>query len=92
MPVTLMKLSSGKVRVSTPNGVKAKGTTMYNALRLKSILNNADKKPVKISPAKPLQIVNRIRPAGKMTPSAAGKKGAVTKKIRKIMSSKRDNI
>lgn len=39
MPVKLTKLKSGKVRVSTPGGVKSKGTTMENAQKQKTLLN-----------------------------------------------------
>lgn len=39
MPVKLRKLKSGKVRVSTPNGVKSKGSTPANAKRQKRLLN-----------------------------------------------------
>lgn len=39
MPVTMTKLKSGKVRVSTPGGVKSKGSTPTNAKRQKRLLN-----------------------------------------------------
>lgn len=39
MPVTITKLSSGKVRVSTPHGVKAKATSPARAARQKRLLN-----------------------------------------------------
>ena len=39
MPVALIKLPSGKVRVSTPNGVKAKGTSEDKAKHLRNLLN-----------------------------------------------------
>jgi hypothetical protein len=39
MPVKLQKLKGGKVRVSTPNGVKSKGSTPANAERQKHLLN-----------------------------------------------------
>jgi hypothetical protein len=39
MPVKLQKLKGGKVRVSTPNGVKAKATTPGNAAAQKRLLN-----------------------------------------------------
>lgn len=39
MPVTLKKLKNGKVRVSTPNGVKSKGSTPGNAAAQKRLLN-----------------------------------------------------
>lgn len=42
MPVKLTKLPSGKVRVSTPNGIKAKATTMTNAIKQRAIINAAD--------------------------------------------------
>lgn len=39
MPVSLTKLPSGQVRVSTPNMVHAKGTSMANALKQRRLLN-----------------------------------------------------
>ena len=39
MPVKLRKLKSGKVRVSTPGGVKAKATTLAKAKKQKRLLN-----------------------------------------------------
>jgi hypothetical protein len=39
MPVSMTKLKSGKVRVSTPNGVKSKGSTPANAKRQRNLLN-----------------------------------------------------
>jgi hypothetical protein len=39
MPVTLKKTKGGKVRVSTPNGVKSKGTTPEKAEKQKHLLN-----------------------------------------------------
>lgn len=39
MPVKIEKTSDGKVRVSTPNGVKAKSTSMEKAKRLERLLN-----------------------------------------------------
>jgi hypothetical protein len=39
MPVTLRKLSNGKVRVSTPNGVHSKGTTPEKAKAQERLLN-----------------------------------------------------
>jgi hypothetical protein len=39
MPVTKRKLKSGKVRVSTPTGVKAKATTPENAAAQERLLN-----------------------------------------------------
>lgn len=38
MPVTITRLANGKYRVSTPGGVKAKGTTKGKALKLKNLL------------------------------------------------------
>ena len=35
----MQKLASGKVRVSTPNGVKSKGSTPANAKRQRNLLN-----------------------------------------------------
>ncbi len=49
MPVTKRKLPSGKARVSTPGGVKAKATTPAKAKRQERLLNaieyNPDFKP-----------------------------------------------
>lgn len=39
MPVKLSKLKGGKVRVSTPNGTKAKATTPEKAKRQRNLLN-----------------------------------------------------
>lgn len=39
MPVKLTKLKNGKVRVSTPNGVKSKGSTPENAKKQERLLN-----------------------------------------------------
>ncbi len=39
MPVTITKLKSGKVRVTTPHGVKAKATTWEKALHQRNLLN-----------------------------------------------------
>lgn len=42
MPVKTKKLPNGKVRVSTPNGVKAKATTPEKAAAQKRLLNAVD--------------------------------------------------
>lgn len=51
MPVKLTKLPGGKVKVSTPGGTKAKGTSMKNAKAQERLLNaiehNPDFKPRK---------------------------------------------
>lgn len=39
MPVKITKMSKNKYKVSTPNGVKAKGTTKKNALAQERLLN-----------------------------------------------------
>lgn len=39
MPVTIRKKRGGKVSVSTPNGIKAKATTMTKAKRQRRLLN-----------------------------------------------------
>lgn len=39
MPVRIRKLKGGKVRVSTPGGVKAKSTTLKKAKKQKRLLN-----------------------------------------------------
>lgn len=39
MPVKLRKLKSGKVRVSTPGGVKSKGSTPENARKQQRLLD-----------------------------------------------------
>lgn len=40
-PVRITRLKSGKVRVSTPHGVKSKGTTMKKAKAQAKIINAA---------------------------------------------------
>lgn len=42
MPVTVRKLKGGRVRVSTPGGVKAKSTTPAKAKKQKRLLNAID--------------------------------------------------
>jgi hypothetical protein len=42
MPVTKKKLPSGKVRVSTPGGVKSKATTPEKAAKQEKLLNAID--------------------------------------------------
>ena len=42
MPVTIRKLKGGKVRVSTPGGVKAKSTTLKKAKAQKRIIEASD--------------------------------------------------
>jgi hypothetical protein len=39
MPVKLEKEKGGKIRVSTPGGVKSKGTTMAKAKRQRNLIN-----------------------------------------------------
>ena len=39
MPVTIRKKKGGKYTVSTPGGVKAKGTTKAKAMKQKRLLN-----------------------------------------------------
>jgi len=39
MPVTIRKISKSRVRVSTPNGVKAKSTTPEKAAAQERLLN-----------------------------------------------------
>jgi hypothetical protein len=39
MPVKIKKLKSGRYRVSTPGGVKAKGTTHKKAMAQKALIN-----------------------------------------------------
>lgn len=39
MPVKLRKLSSGKVSVRTPGGIKSRGSTPANARRQERLLN-----------------------------------------------------
>ncbi len=45
MPVTKRKLPGGKVRVSTPGGVKAKSTTPAKAKRQERLLNAIEHNP-----------------------------------------------
>lgn len=42
MPVKMRKLKSGKVRVSTPGGVKAKGTTSTKAKAQANLLHGIE--------------------------------------------------
>jgi hypothetical protein len=42
MPVSLHKLKNGKVKVTTPNGTKAKGTTMAKAKKQRNLINAVD--------------------------------------------------
>lgn len=42
MPVKIRKSKKGKYRVSTPGGVKAKGTTKNKAMAQKRLLNAVD--------------------------------------------------
>lgn len=51
MPVKLRKLKGGKVRVSTPGGVKARATTAKKAAAQKRLLNAVEHgwKPTKRS-------------------------------------------
>lgn len=62
MPVTVKRLSNGKVRVSTPNGVKAKSTTPKKAASQKRLLNAIDHgfKPTGRQPKK--RLVNNAQP------------------------------
>lgn len=45
MPVKLRKLKGGKVQVSTPHGVKAKGTSLKKAKAQQRLLNAIDHNP-----------------------------------------------
>ena len=45
MPVTKTKLPSGKVRVSTPGGVKSKATTPAKAAAQERLLNAVEHNP-----------------------------------------------
>lgn len=45
MPVTKRKLKSGKVRVSTPGGLKAKSTTPAKAAAQERLLNALEHNP-----------------------------------------------
>ena len=45
MPVKITKLPSGKVKVSTPGGTKAKATTMENAKAQERLLNAVEHNP-----------------------------------------------
>lgn len=42
MPVSIRKTGPGTYKVSTPNGVKAKATTLQNAEAQKRLLNAVD--------------------------------------------------
>lgn len=54
MPVKLKSVGKGKVRVSTPNGVKAKATTPAKAQAQKRLLNAVEHgwKPTGAAPAR----------------------------------------
>lgn len=45
MPVKIEKVGPGKFKVSTPNGVKAKNTTLKNAKAQERLLNAVDHNP-----------------------------------------------
>lgn len=45
MPVKIKKTAGGKYRVSTPNGVKSKGTTKVKAEAQERLLNAAEHNP-----------------------------------------------
>jgi hypothetical protein len=45
MPVRLRKLSSGRVRVSTPGGLKARAATPRNAARQARLLEALERDP-----------------------------------------------
>jgi hypothetical protein len=47
MPVKIQKLRSGRYRVSTPNGVKARSTSLTKAEAQVRIIEAADKKKKK---------------------------------------------
>jgi hypothetical protein len=42
MPVKIKSIGHGKYRVSTPNGVHSKGTTLANAKKQEKVINAAD--------------------------------------------------
>ena len=55
MPVKKRKLKSGKIRVTTPGGVKSYGSTPENAAKQERLLNAVEhgwKKPKKRKPKK----------------------------------------
>lgn len=54
MPVRVENLGNGKVRVSTPGGVKAKSTTPAKAAAQKRIIEAADRKPTGRQPKRRL--------------------------------------
>lgn len=45
MPVTLRRKPGGGYTVSTPNSVKAKGTTLKKAMRQRNLLNAVEHNP-----------------------------------------------
>jgi hypothetical protein len=45
MPVKISKAGGGKYRVSTPHGVKAKGTTKAKAVKQERLLNAIEHNP-----------------------------------------------
>lgn len=59
MPVTLKKLKGGTVQVSTPNGIKSKGTTPEKAAHQRNLLNaveHSDWRPTGQKKARPMKI------------------------------------
>ena len=65
MPVKLTKLPSGKVRVSTPGGTKAKGTTPAKAKAQARLINAVEHgwKPTGQPAAKPPRTPKMGRPS-----------------------------
>lgn len=45
MPVTMKRTKGGRVRVSTPGGVKAKAATPENAVKQRNLLNALEHNP-----------------------------------------------
>lgn len=63
MPVSINS-KNGKYRVSTPNGVKAKGTTREKAIAQRNLLNAVEHNP-DFKPNKKKNLAMRARAAGK---------------------------
>jgi len=66
MPVRLKKLSSGRVQVSTPHGVKAKATTMRKAKAQERLLNAIEHNPDFKPTGKPASKRFKVRNVGKL--------------------------
>lgn len=71
MPVKTRRLKDGKVRVRTPGGIKARGTTQDKAVRQKRLLD---------------AIEHGFKPTGKPASQAASQKKARATMKRRLFS------